>query len=102
MAIHAGLPACKPIPYRTLFSAVVQDLRQLAEELLDQPLLVVVGDKQGAFGAYRDGHAIIERAASQDKQLLVLEGVSHYDIYDQPQGAGEALKTVIPFFAERL
>lgn len=83
-------------------AALGWDAFDLAEELLDQPLLVVVGDKQGAFGAYKDGHEIIQRAASQDKQLLVLEGVSHYDIYDQSQGAGAALKTAIPFFTERL
>ena len=78
------------------------DAFHLAEQLLTQPLLVVVGDKQGAFGAYRDGHEIIKRAASEDKKLVVLEDVSHYDLYDQPKGAGEALKTVIPFFGEHL
>lgn len=83
-------------------TALDWDAFDRAEDLLDQPLLVVVGDKQGAFGAYRDGHEIIERAASKDKQLLVLKDVSHYDLYDQPKGAGEALKTVIPFFAEKL
>lgn len=83
-------------------TALGWDAFHLAEKLLDQPLLVVVGDKQGAFGAYRDGLEIHERAASKDKELLVLEGVSHYDLYDQPVGAGEALKRVVPFFAEKL
>ncbi len=83
-------------------SALDWDAFDRAEDLLDQPLLVVIGDKQGAFGAYRDGQEIYKRAASEDKQLLVLEDVSHYDLYDQPKGAGEALKTVIPFFAEKL
>jgi fermentation-respiration switch protein FrsA (DUF1100 family) len=83
-------------------TAMGWDAFHLAEELLDQPLLVVVGDKQGAFGAYRDGNEIVKRAASEDKELLVLEGVSHYDLYDQPGGAGEALKKVVPWFAEKL
>ncbi|MGW5877337.1 alpha/beta hydrolase [Nocardiopsis terrae] len=83
-------------------TALGWDAFHLAEELLDQPLLIVVGDKQGAFGAYRDGHEIYERAASADKQLLELENVSHYDLYDRPNGAGEALKRVVPFFTERL
>lgn len=78
------------------------DAFHLADVLLDQPLLVVIGDKKGAFGAYGDGQEIYERAASKDKQLLVLEGVSHYDLYDQPNGAGEALKTAIPFFQKHL
>ncbi len=83
-------------------NAIGWDAFHLAEELLDQPLLVVVGDKQGAFGAYRDGHEIYERAASTDKELVVLEDVSHYDLYDRPNGAGEALKKVIPFFDAKL
>lgn len=83
-------------------AALGWDAFHLAEELLDQPLLVIIGDKQGAFGAYRDGHEIHQRAGSEDKQLLELPDVSHYDLYDQPQGAGEALKTIVPFFDSRL
>lgn len=85
-------------------AALGWDAFHLAEELFDQPLLVVIGDKdkQGAFGAHRDGHEIYERAHSTDKTLLELDGASHYDLYDRPHGAGEALKTVIPFFDDRL
>lgn len=83
-------------------TALGWDAFHLSDELLDQPLLIVIGDKQGAFGAYRDGQEIFEKAASEDKQLLELEGVSHYDLYDQPKGAGEALKAVIPFFGDKL
>lgn len=83
-------------------TALGWDAFHLADELLNQPLLVVVGDKQGAFGAYRDGHEIYEKAATDDKELVVLEGVSHYDLYDRPNGAGEALKRVVPFFDAKL
>ncbi|WP_084512920.1 alpha/beta hydrolase [Nocardia mikamii] len=83
-------------------TALGWDAFHLADELLDQPLLIVIGDKQGGFGAYRDGHEIYEKAASADKQLLELPDVSHYDLYDRPKGAGEALKKVVPFFADKL
>jgi fermentation-respiration switch protein FrsA (DUF1100 family) len=83
-------------------TAIGWDAFHLADELLDQALLIVIGDKQGAFGAYRDGHEVYQKAASADKQLLELEGVSHYDLYDRPDGAGQALKRVIPFFTEKL
>jgi fermentation-respiration switch protein FrsA (DUF1100 family) len=83
-------------------TALGWDAFHLADELLDQPLMVVVGDKQGAFGAYKDGKEIYAKAASTDKELVELHDVSHYDLYDQPNGAGEALKKVIPFFAEKL
>lgn len=85
-------------------TALGWDAFDLADQLLDQPLLVVVGDedKQGAFGAFTDGHTLFDLAASTDKQILEVPGASHYDLYDQPHGAGEALKTVIPFFGEKL
>lgn len=73
-----------------------------AEVLLTQPLLVVIGDKPGGFGAYRDGMEIYGRAASKAKQLLVLPGVSHYDLYDQPKPVSQALAKVVPFFQAHL
>lgn len=73
-----------------------------AETLLTQPLLVVVGDQPGAFGAYRDGWEIYGRAASKDKQILVVEGYSHYDLYDQSKPVQMALEAVVPFFKQHL
>lgn len=51
---------------------------------------------------YRDGMEIYGRAASKDKHLVVVEGWSHYDLYDQPEPVGIALAKVIPFLQERL
>lgn len=73
-----------------------------AEQLLTQPLLVVIGDKPGGFGAYRDGQEIYGRAASKDKQLLVLPGTSHYELYDQPEPTGTAVKAAVEFFGTHL
>lgn len=70
------------------------DAFHLAEVLLTQPLLVVIGDKPGGFGAYRDGHEIYGRAASSDKELLVLPNTSHYELYDQPDATAKALDRV--------
>ncbi|WP_028206037.1 alpha/beta hydrolase [Paraburkholderia nodosa] len=73
-----------------------------AEVLLTQPLMVVIGDKPGAFGAYRDGWEIYGRAASKDKHIVVAEGWSHYDLYDKPEPVALALAKVVPFFRENL
>lgn len=73
-----------------------------AEVLLTQPLMVVVGDKPGGFGAYRDGLEIHGRAASKHKHLVVAEGWSHYDLYDKPEPVAIALAKVLPFFKEHL
>jgi fermentation-respiration switch protein FrsA (DUF1100 family) len=64
--------------------------------------MVVVGDKVGAFGAYRDGCEIIGRARSEKKELVVLQGWSHYDLYDKPEPVAKALGKLIPFYKERL
>lgn len=91
---------------RSLFShqaaAVGWDAFHLAEVLLTQPLMVVVGDKVGAFGAYRDGCEIIGRAASKDKELVVLPGWSHYDLYDKPEPVARALAKLLPFYRRSL
>ncbi|MGX5721708.1 alpha/beta hydrolase [Shinella zoogloeoides] len=83
-------------------AAVGWDAFHLAEVLLTQPLCVVVGDQVGAFGAYRDGCEIIGRAASKKKELVVIEGWSHYDLYDKPEPVGQALAKLIPFYRENL
>lgn len=91
---------------RMLFSHAATNLAwdafAFAETLLTQPMMVVFGDKPGGFGAYRDGMEIYGRAASKDKHLVLVEGWSHYDLYDQPEPVGIALAKVIPFLKERL
>lgn len=78
------------------------DAFYLSETLLTQPILVVIGDKPGGFGAFMDGYEIVRRAASKKKELLVVKGYSHYDLYDQPEPVRQALEKAIPFFKENL
>lgn len=73
-----------------------------AEVLLTQPLMVVIGDKVGGFGAYRDGWEIYGRAASKDKHIVVAEGWSHYDLYDKPEPIAIAMTRIVPFFRASL
>lgn len=88
--------------YSRLGIGIGWDAFYLAETLLTQPILVVVGDKPGGFGAYRDGYEIIRRAAAKKKELLVIKGFSHYDLYDKPEPVRQALEKVVPFFKENL
>lgn len=74
-----------------------------AEMLMTQPMMVLIGQKVGAFGAYRDGIEIYGRAtASKDRQLVSLEDWSHYDIYDKPEPVGLALEKMTPFLKKHL
>ncbi|MEU3708518.1 alpha/beta hydrolase [Streptomyces catenulae] len=83
-------------------TAVGWDAFHRAEVLLTRPLCIVVGDKPGAFGAYRDGLELYRRAASTAKELVVAEGFSHYDLYDRPEPARIALTHLIPFYKKHL
>jgi hypothetical protein len=83
-------------------AAMAWDAFAHVETLLTQPLLVVIGDKPGAFGAYRDGWELYGRAASQAKQIFVAEGWSHYDLYDLPEPVALAMAQVVPFFKQHL
>lgn len=91
---------------RALFShraaSIGWDAFHLAETLLTTPMIVVIGDKPGGFGAYRDGQEIYGRAASKHKELVVVENASHYELYDQQGPVGKALERVVPFFKQHL
>jgi Hydrolases of the alpha/beta superfamily len=91
---------------RTLFShsavAIGWDAFHLAEVLLTQPLLIIAGDKVGGFGSYRDSLEIYGRARSENKELVIVEGWSHYDLYDKPEPVAQALAKLIPFFQKNI
>ncbi|EPA8367159.1 alpha/beta hydrolase [Vibrio fluvialis] len=76
------------------------DAFAFAETLMTQPMMAVVGQKVGAFGAFRDGQEIYGRAvASKDRQLVDLENWSHYELYDHPEAVSLAMERVAPFLA---
>ena len=79
------------------------DAFAFTEMLMTQPMMVVIGKKVGAFGAYRDGMEIYGRStASKDRQLVELEDCSHYDLYDKPEAVAKALARLVPFFRQHL
>jgi fermentation-respiration switch protein FrsA (DUF1100 family) len=74
------------------------DAFYLIETLLTQPLQIIVGSQQGAFGSNRDGHELYQRAASTKKDLLVMEGASHFDLYDNPKYVDKAIEKFVDFY----
>ncbi|PON24366.1 X-Pro dipeptidyl-peptidase protein [Trichoderma gamsii] len=83
-------------------AALSWDAFNHAETLMTRPLMVVVGERPGGFGAYRDAHEIHGRAASKEKHVVVLPGVSHYMLYDKPEAVEPALEQVLPFLKKHL
>lgn len=45
---------------------------------------------------------LIERAASADKQLIVIEGANHMSLYDLPVYVDQAVSNLAPFFQRTL
>lgn len=88
--------------FKSFGKTVNFDAFHLADQLLTQPLLVIVGDKVGAFGSYRDGFELYNKAASKSKNIHVVKDASHYDLYHQPKATSEAMSALIPFFKENL
>ncbi|GAK31791.1 prolyl oligopeptidase family protein [Weissella oryzae SG25] len=93
-------------PNKVLFTSfgllLNYDPVNLVEKLLNQPLEMVVGDRPGSFGSYRFAYEIYNKAASKNKHLTVLPGVSHYDLYDQPKAVNAAIEQLVPFFKSNL
>ncbi|MBB6634131.1 alpha/beta hydrolase [Cohnella thailandensis] len=90
------------LKFTSVDSVIGFDAFHLAESLLTQPLQVIVGDVQGAYGSYKDGHELYNRAASKRKDLFVIEGASHYDLYDRPEPVSKAVEKLGAFYQENL
>ncbi|ACU60012.1 alpha/beta hydrolase [Chitinophaga pinensis] len=88
--------------FTSISSIMAFDAFHLAEYLLTQPLLVIVGDRVGSFGAYRDGFELYNKAASKDKSIHTVKGAGHYDLYDQPAATTEAVGKIVPFLQKAL
>jgi uncharacterized protein len=90
---------------RLLFTSVASvfafDAFHLVEELLTQPLQIVVGNRVGSFGSSEDGHELFRRA-SGPKDLFVVDGASHYDLYDRPAYVDQAVAKLGAFFEAHL
>ncbi|KAI8716765.1 Alpha/beta hydrolase [Fusarium sp. LHS14.1] len=90
------------VRFSTMDAVMAFDAFYLADMLLTQPLQIVVGSVQGSFGSNRDGHHIFEVAASKNKDIMVVEGASHFDMYDQPGYVGRAVAKMSAFFKANL
>lgn len=90
--------------YRLLSNIEVAgfDAYHLVDKLLDQPLYIVTGNVPGAFGSYCFAYQLFDNALTKDKKLHIVDGASHYDLYDQPKAVDEALSGLIPFYKEKL
>lgn len=77
------------------------DAFHLVEELLTQPIQVIVGARLGSTGSFEDGMQLWERARNTN-DVLVIDGAGHYDMYDKAEYVDQAVERLDGFFTEHL
>jgi fermentation-respiration switch protein FrsA (DUF1100 family) len=82
-------------------NVIAFDAFNLVEQLLRQPLQIVIGSRPGGFGSYKDGHELFDRANCK-KDLFIVDGASHYDLYDKPEYVNQAVEKLEAFYKENL
>ncbi|MEJ2901700.1 alpha/beta hydrolase [Pedobacter panaciterrae] len=88
--------------FTSLDAVMAYDAFYLVESLLTQPLKIIIGSKPGAFGSIIDGNDLYKRAASKHKDIVVMEGASHFDLYDNANYVDKTVEAVKSFFDTNL
>lgn len=73
----------------------------LVEELLVQPLQVIVGGKLGTTFSHEAGRGLWERARNR-RDFVVIEGADHYDMYDRPEYVDQAVAHLAALYDDHL
>lgn len=98
-----GQNECAPnkLRFTSLANVLAFDAFNLVEDLLTQPIQIIAGDVAGAFGSAQEGKDLFARVKSE-KDLYVVEGATHYDLYDQPGPTDKAVARLAPFYKKHL
>lgn len=73
----------------------------LVEELLVQPLQVIVGGKLGTTFSHEAGRGLWERARNR-RDFVVIDGADHYDMYDVPEYVDQAVGHLVSLYDDHL
>lgn len=84
---------------RSLTQVLTYDAFNKAEAFLTQPVLAIVGSKALSKWVSDD---LMKRAASKDKQLYVVQGADHMEMYYVPEYVNEAVEQLAAFFKKNL
>ncbi|MBB1487327.1 alpha/beta hydrolase [Oceanospirillum sediminis] len=84
---------------RSLNQIITYDAFHKAEAFLTQPLQTVAGSNAGSKWMSDD---LMERAASADKHMHIVDGANHMDLYDGKTEITEAIGALAPFFSRTL
>ncbi|SFS46548.1 alpha/beta hydrolase [Saccharopolyspora flava] len=77
------------------------DAFHLVDQLLTQPLQVVLAGRRGNTGSYEAGMRLWELAPNP-VDLMVIDGAGHYEMYDEPRYVDPAVERLAAFFSTHL
>ncbi|MDR5655134.1 alpha/beta hydrolase [Ruixingdingia sedimenti] len=98
-----GRNPCAPnrLRFTSLANVLAFDAFHLVEDLLVQPIQIVTGDVPGAFGSMQEGRDLYDRVKGE-KDLFVIPGATHYDLYDRPEPVARAVGRLATFYRKHL
>ncbi|MEJ6979996.1 alpha/beta hydrolase [Pedobacter sp. P351] len=70
-----------------------------ADKLLTQPLLIIAGSEAGSLWQSEE---LNQKAASKDKELFIVKGATHMDLYDIPEYVAPAVSKLKQFYSKNL
>lgn len=91
--------SCNKVRLISLDKLIAFSATDRLDTLLTQPLLIVVGSKSDAR---HFSDKLFNAAASADKELFVVEGATHVDLYDIPKYVDPAIEKLADFYFTKL
>ena len=88
--------------FRSYGHLLTFDAFHLVPEMLIQPLQVIVGGRRGNTGQFEAGHELFDLSPTSDKDLFVVEGAGHYDLYYKPEFVDQAVDRLARFYSNYL
>ncbi|MDX3100143.1 alpha/beta hydrolase [Nonomuraea angiospora] len=77
------------------------DAFHLVDQLMTQPLQVVLAGRRVTTGSYESGMRLWDLAPNP-VDLMVIEGAGHYEMYDEPEYVDAAVDRLVGFYSDNL
>jgi uncharacterized protein len=77
------------------------DAYHLVDQLMTQPLQVILAGRKGNTGSYESGMRLWELAPNP-VDLMVVEDAGHYEMYDEPEYVDKAVDRLTDFYTANL
>ncbi|WP_372351081.1 alpha/beta hydrolase [Streptomyces sp. KL116D] len=77
------------------------DAYHLVDQLMTQPLQVILAGRKGNTGSYESGMELW-KLAPNPVDLMVIDGAGHYEMYDEPEYVDAAVDRLASFYSNNL